>query len=238
MWPSLTSFIKAKNVLTGKQLNVNCYHKISVLLSTRIVLQPRSYYHEANFTFPLFLDVISRRLVKEVFVSLNSKYTVVEFFYFYFFIIFSRFYLFTFKGREKESERNINVWLPLMQPALGTWPTTQACALTGNQTGNPLVRSSRSIHWATPVRASCWVFKCVMLGLITQLFGQMFYIRLLLYVDFIKPLPFYSHFSPLDEDAYDFRECCWNWKLLFFVTQRKKSFSKMQISVLLLFFFT
>ena len=30
-----------------------------------------------------------------------------------------------------------NVWLPLMHPLLG--PTTQACALTGNQTSNPLV---------------------------------------------------------------------------------------------------
>ena len=25
-------------------------------------------------------------------------------------------------------------------PELGTWPATQACALTGNQTGDPLVR--------------------------------------------------------------------------------------------------
>ena len=36
------------------------------------------------------------------------------------------------KGREKERERNINVWLPLTCPLLGTWPATQACALTGN----------------------------------------------------------------------------------------------------------
>ena len=43
------------------------------------------------------------------------------------------------EGKEKERERNINVWLPLARPLLGTWPTTQACALTGNQTGNPLV---------------------------------------------------------------------------------------------------
>ena len=41
--------------------------------------------------------------------------------------------------REKERERNINVWLPLTHPLLGTWPTTQACALTRNQTSNPLV---------------------------------------------------------------------------------------------------
>ena len=33
------------------------------------------------------------------------------------------------EGREKERERNINVWLPLARPLLGTWPATQACAL-------------------------------------------------------------------------------------------------------------
>ena len=30
---------------------------------------------------------------------------------------------------EKERERNINVWMPLTWPALGTWPAIQACAL-------------------------------------------------------------------------------------------------------------
>ena len=39
--------------------------------------------------------------------------------------------------REKERERNINVWLPLMCPLLGTWPATQAYALTGNQSSDP-----------------------------------------------------------------------------------------------------
>ena len=29
--------------------------------------------------------------------------------------------------------------MPLARPLLGTWLTTQACALTGNRTGNPLV---------------------------------------------------------------------------------------------------
>ena len=52
-----------------------------------------------------------------------------------------RFYLFlqSGEGTEKERERNINVWLPLMHPSPGTWPATQACALTRSQTGNPLV---------------------------------------------------------------------------------------------------
>ena len=36
---------------------------------------------------------------------------------------------FHFLGNEKEKERNINVWLPLAHPLLGTWLTTQACAL-------------------------------------------------------------------------------------------------------------
>ena len=48
-------------------------------------------------------------------------------------------YLFLEKGREKKRERNINVWLPLVHPLLETWCTTQACALTGNRTGDPLV---------------------------------------------------------------------------------------------------
>ena len=36
------------------------------------------------------------------------------------------------------------------QPPLGTWPATQACALTGNRISDPLVHSPRSVHWATP----------------------------------------------------------------------------------------
>ena len=41
-------------------------------------------------------------------------------------------------GREKERERNIDR-LPLAHPRPGTWPSTQTCALTGNQTGDLLV---------------------------------------------------------------------------------------------------
>ena len=47
------------------------------------------------------------------------------------------------EGGEKERERNISVWLPLAHPLLGTWPATQACALTGNRTCDPLVHSPR-----------------------------------------------------------------------------------------------
>ena len=48
------------------------------------------------------------------------------------------------EGREKEREtlmceRYID-WLSLAHPQQGTWPATQACALTGNRTRDPLVR--------------------------------------------------------------------------------------------------
>ena len=58
-------------------------------------------------------------------------------------LLFFKDYLFILdrgEGREKERERNINVWLPHMPPTGDlTWPATQAHALTGNRTGNPLV---------------------------------------------------------------------------------------------------
>ena len=45
-------------------------------------------------------------------------------------------------GREKERERNINTWLSLAMPPTGDLAhnATQACALTENRTGDPLVR--------------------------------------------------------------------------------------------------
>ena len=43
------------------------------------------------------------------------------------------FYLFLERGEGREKERReTSVWLPLSCPLLGTWPITQACALTGN----------------------------------------------------------------------------------------------------------
>ena len=59
-------------------------------------------------------------------------------FYFFFFKIYL--FLERGEGREEERERNIRVWLPLVHPLLGTWPTTQACGLTGNRTSGPLIR--------------------------------------------------------------------------------------------------
>ena len=79
---------------------------------------------------PLFIEPL--KCIRDVLRALSF---VLSFFFKKDFI-----YLFLDRGegREKERERN-NVWLPLMRPLLGTWPSTQACALTGNQTRDPLV---------------------------------------------------------------------------------------------------
>ena len=57
-------------------------------------------------------------------------------------LIFGKYFIDLFlekgEGKGKERERNINVWLPFTNPILGTWSATQA--LTGNLTGDPLVR--------------------------------------------------------------------------------------------------
>ena len=72
---------------------------------------------------------------------------------------FKRFYLFleTRGWKEKERERSIGVWLPLTCPTLGAPPATQACALTGNQTGDALFAGWTSIHWATVARANFYL---------------------------------------------------------------------------------
>ena len=54
------------------------------------------------------------------------------------------FYLLLERGEERERERETSMCeryedrLPLARPQLGTWPTTQACALTRNRTGDLL----------------------------------------------------------------------------------------------------
>ena len=66
-------------------------------------------------------------------------FNVGQFFFSFFFKIFL--FLERGEGREKERERNISVWekhqlVASCTPQPGTWPTTQASALTGNQSGD------------------------------------------------------------------------------------------------------
>ena len=62
-----------------------------------------------------------------------------DFVFCFFFKDFIYLFLERGEGEEKGGESNINVWLLLERSLLGTWPATQACALTGNQTGDLLV---------------------------------------------------------------------------------------------------
>ena len=61
---------------------------------------------------------------------------------------YCRFYLFTFRERRKKGEReeekhpcgrDTSIGCLSHTPNLGTWPTSQAHALTGNRTDDPLV---------------------------------------------------------------------------------------------------
>ena len=62
-------------------------------------------------------------------------------------------------GREKERERNITVWLPLACPPLGAWHATQACALTGNRTNEPLL-PRRALNPLRCTNLGCFCYNC------------------------------------------------------------------------------
>ena len=91
---------------------------------------------------------LSRLLVFTSLIPVDNKCNLrIILFFFLQVYFFLRFYLFSERegkgGRKRIREtsmcgRNIN-WLPLACPQLGTQPTIQTCALTGNQTGNLLV---------------------------------------------------------------------------------------------------
>ena len=83
---------------------------------------------------------LSRYSVGEPRVNIIVGTNDLESFYYFLKILFIYLFLDWGEGKEKERERSISVWLPLTRSPLGTWPTTQACALTGNWTSDSLVR--------------------------------------------------------------------------------------------------
>ena len=64
-------------------------------------------------------------------------------------------------GREKERERNVNVWLPLTCHPFGTGPATQVCAFTGNQISDPLLLSSVLSPLSHTSQDFTLCFKCI-----------------------------------------------------------------------------
>ena len=84
--------------------------------------------HYALLSVPDMIILMQIKMNLEYYFIVNERMT--------YFILFFKDFIYLFlergEGREKERERNINVWLPLARPLLGTWPATQECALTGN----------------------------------------------------------------------------------------------------------
>ena len=99
----------------------------------------RQFSNEREETYTFFLDL---------------RWGVHLYFSFHLVIFKDFIHLFLERGREREErKRNINVWLPLVCPLPGTWPKTQACALTGIKLAALWFAGWHSIHWATPARA-------------------------------------------------------------------------------------
>ena len=85
--------------------------------------------------------------------SLLLYKSITAFFLTFFFLKICYLFYFYREGKGgRKREKNVNVWLPITRPPLGTSPTTQAYALSGNQNGHSLVCSPHSVHWATPAR--------------------------------------------------------------------------------------
>ena len=84
--------------------------------------------------------------------SIKEEPTTTAVFFFFFKILFI---YFRQSRREKEKERNINVWFPLECPLLGTWPGPQARHMPwlGIEPMTLWFAGQCSTHWATPARA-------------------------------------------------------------------------------------
>ena len=100
-------------------------------------------------------DLLVFRLVLNP-VSHSSQGKII--FILFYFYIFKDFYLFIFREREWRETSMCEIYinqLPLAHPQLGTWPATQACALTSNRTSYLFWFAGQCLtHWATPARAN------------------------------------------------------------------------------------
>ena len=96
-------------------------------------------------------------------ITIGMSYWLFYFYFlfiFYFLKDFIYFFLERGEGRENERERNINVWLLLRTCTQGAWPATQACALTGNQTSDPLVHRPLVNSLSHTSQDSYWLLLC------------------------------------------------------------------------------
>ena len=78
-------------------------------------------------------------------------------------------------GREKERERNINVWLPLVCPNCGPDPQPRHVPWLGIEPVTFWFAGQHSMHWATPARAdlhTLCVCVCVCVAVLQGLFSR------------------------------------------------------------------
>ena len=112
-----------------------CVSYISVRLWPGWIMSPQSCA-EAQRTSGLPNAGLLSRFQRALTLSHAKKWVLVSPFY----LFLKRFYLFLEKGREggREEEKHQCV-VASGAPPMGTWPTTQACALTGDRTSDPSV---------------------------------------------------------------------------------------------------
>ena len=79
-------------------------------------------------------------------------------FWLWFFKKYLFIYFLEWKGGRKRRRETSLCGCLFTHTQLETWPTTQACALTGNRTSHSLVHSPHSIHRATSVGAPSILF--------------------------------------------------------------------------------
>ena len=98
---------------------------VSFAVQNLFILMQSHYFHYPR---------LRRSISKNIAMSHVWDFTAYIFFKDFLFILFLD------SGEEKEGEKHQCVVASCALPTGGTWPATQACALTGNQTSNPLVR--------------------------------------------------------------------------------------------------
>ena len=101
------------------------------------------------------------------------------------------------KGREKEREGNINVWLPLKHPLLRPWPGLQPRHVPwlGIEPETLWFTGQHSIHWATPARAFCF-FNLFSKFFSSSLHSMLFCVSFKYMAYWLDNYIFYKVFSP------------------------------------------
>ena len=136
---------------------------VCLLTEPHVLCQALYMKTPGRWTLNRFLKIIGCRGQK----PLNGQSFFLKIILIYLFILERE------EGREKDRKGNINVWLPLALPLLGTWPATQACALTRNWTSDPffgLQPTLSPLSYTSQGPVNCSLFQLVYPLLLTGSF--------------------------------------------------------------------